>query len=345
MEILVDVFGTDDDISVPIVATCNMVNKIKEKLILVGKKQDIISAIKKIYKKKSEELLEKIEILNAEDYITNNDEPVWGIKNKKDSSIVVAYDYMKTHENTVFLSAGNTGAIMAGALLKLGRIEGIHRPALATIIPTINDKKVLLLDSGANPQAKEISIIQYAKLGEIYSKYILGIKTPSIALLNIGEEEEKGTPEIKAIYKYLKENVPNFVGNIEARYILNGDIDVIVCDGLIGNIALKAIEGTAKTMKTVLSNAFKSNILNIIKGAIVKSTLTKALKKYDYKEHGGAVLLGVNKPVIKIHGSSSISTFEKAIVQAKFMLENNIVEKIKESVVGLNIEGTIEKQM
>ncbi len=332
MKILIDVFGSDDDISAPIIATCNMIDKIDSEIILVGKKDDIVSVIEKKYKNKSKEIIKKIQILECKDYITNNEEPAWAIKNKKESSIVVAYNYMKTNDNTVFISAGSTGAVMAGALLKIGRIDGIHRPALITILPTITDKKVILLDSGSNPQAKDISILQYAKLGMIYSETVLNVKKPKIALLNIGEEEEKGTPELKETYKMLKENIDNFTGNIEARYILNGDVDVVVCDGLLGNIALKSIEGTAKILKTVISNAFKTSLLNKLKGIIIKSTLTNVLKKYDYKENGGAVLLGVKKPVIKVHGSSNVSTFEKAIIQAQNMLENNIIEKIEKSI-------------
>ncbi len=332
MQILIDVFGSDDDIQVPIEAACNMVDKISAEIMLVGKEEDIKQVIRSKHKGNFENIISKIKILNCKDYITNDEEPAWAIKNKKESSIVVAYNYMKTNANNVFISAGSTGAIMAGALLKIGRINGIHRPALVTILPTITDKKVILLDSGANPQAKDISIIQYAKLGVIYSQTVLNENNPKIALLNIGEEEEKGTPELKETYKTLKENLSNFIGNMEARYILTGKADVIVCDGLLGNIALKSLEGTAKTMKKVIMDAFKTSLLNKVKGLIIKSTLTDVLKKYDYKENGGAVLLGVKKPVIKVHGSSNVSTFEKAIIQAQNMLENNIIERIEESI-------------
>lgn len=326
MEIIIDTFGCDDGIVIPIKAACNMINKISEKITLVGKKEDILKCINDEYGK---EILEKINILDAEDYITNNEEPAWAIKNKKNSSMVVAYDYMKDHDDTVLISAGSSGALMAGALLKLKRIDGIHRPALLAILPTVNNKKVILLDSGANPQAKDISILQYAMLGEIYSKSILKIENPKIALLNIGEEEEKGTPELKEIYQNLKNTHNNFVGNIEARYIFSGKADVVVCDGLLGNIALKSAEGAVKTVKEALSITFKSSFINKIKGLLVKSTMASALKKYDYKKNGGAVLLGVKKPVIKVHGSSDVITFEMAIMQAKYMLENNIIEKIE----------------
>jgi glycerol-3-phosphate acyltransferase PlsX len=239
---------------------------------------------------------------------------------------------MRENDNTIFISASNTGALMAGGLLKLGRIKGIHRPALMTLLPTIIGKNVVFLDSGANPEAKDISILQYAKLGEIYAKNLLGIEKPSVALLNIGAEEEKGTPTLKDTYKLLKENVPNFTGNIEARYILNGKVDVIVCDGLMGNIALKSLEGAASVIKKVISAEFKKGLLNNIAGLIAKPVLMSALKKFDYKEHEGAVLLGIKKPVIKVHGSSTSITYEKAIAQADQILKINMIGKIEEEL-------------
>ena len=348
MEILIDVFGSDDDIYVPIYAVCNMIDKVNAKFVLVGKKADIRSCIIKRYGSNSNMYLRRIAIIDCKDYITNNEEPAWAIKNKKESSIVKAYDYMKTKENVVFISAGSTGALMAGALLKLKRIPGIHRPALTTILPTSDpDRKVVFLDSGANPQAKDISIVQYALLGQIYSKSILGVESPKIALLNIGQEAEKGTPELKEIYKQLKVKFPNFIGNIEARYILSGDADVIVCDGLLGNIALKTAEGVVKTLKDVLKQTFTSSVLNSFKGLMVKSTIKEVLKSYDYQANGGAVLLGVKKPVIKVHGSSKIETFEKAIMQAQYMLENKIVEKIEKELKNFdddNIDNTTNNE-
>lgn len=340
MEILIDVYGTDDGILVPIYAACEMMDQIDSKLILVGKRADIRGCIIQKYGSNSNMYLRRIGIIDCEDYITNNEEPAWAIKNKKESSIVKAYDYMKTHDDLVYISAGSTGALMAGALLKVKRIPGIHRPALTTILPTVKeDKKVVFLDSGANPQAKDISILQYALLGQVYSQNILNVQNPRIALLNIGAEAEKGTPELREIYKLLKANFPNFIGNIEARYILSGDADVVVCDGLLGNIALKSAEGIVKVIKEIIKNTFESSILNNVKGLLVKSTLKQALETYDYKSYGGAVLLGVKKPVIKVHGSSNVETFEKAIMQAQYLLKNNIIQKIEQSLNNTQIQN------
>lgn len=329
MKILIDIAGADKGIELPVIAAVNMVKKIEEKIVLVGKVEDIKSVLNKINKK---EYINEFEILDCTEYITNDDEPAFAIKNKKTSNLVVAFEYMRENDDTIFISASNTGALMAGGLLKLGRIKGIHRPALMTLLPTITGKDVVFLDSGANPEAKDISLLQYAKLGEIYAKNLLGIQNPSIALLNIGAEEEKGTPTLKETYKLLKENFPTFTGNIEARYILNGKVDVIVCDGLMGNIALKSLEGTASIIKNVISTEFRKSFINKIAGLIAKPVLASALKRFNYKEHEGAVLLGIKKPVIKVHGSSSSITYEKAIEQAHQILKTNVLGKIEEEL-------------
>ena len=329
MKILIDIAGADNGIELPIFAALNMIDKIEEKIVLVGKTDDIKLVLKNNNK---ENYINKFEILDCSEYITNYDEPALSIKNKKTSNLVVAFEYMRENDNTIFISASNTGALMAGGLLKLGRIKGIHRPALMTLLPGVTGSDIVFLDSGANPEAKDISLVQYAKLGEIYAEHVLGITNPSIALLNIGAEEEKGTPTLKETYKLLKEGFPNFTGNIEARYILSGKANVIVCDGLMGNIALKSLEGAASVIKNVISTEFKKGLLNKMAGVIAKPFLTGALKRFDYKEHEGAVLLGINKPVIKVHGSSSTITYEKAIIQAQKILKTNMIGKIEEEL-------------
>jgi glycerol-3-phosphate acyltransferase PlsX len=328
-KILIDISGTDNGISLPIIAALNMVDKIKAKIILVGKNEDIKSIMRNCGRK---DCFEKIEILECGEYITNYDDPVFAIKNKKMSNLVVALEYIRENDNTILISASNTGALMAGALLKVGRIKGIHRPALMTLLPTITGKQVVFLDSGANPECRDIYLMQHAKLGQIYYQNLLGTQNPSIALLNIGAEEEKGTATLKETYKLLKENFSNFIGNIEARYILSGEADVIVCDGLMGNIALKSLEGAASVIKNVISGEFKKSVLNKILGLISRPVLTSALKRFNYKEQGGAVLLGIKKPILKVHGSSSIITYEKAIEQAENILKINMIGKIEQQM-------------
>lgn len=329
MEILVDVSSGDNGIEQPIKGAINTFEGIKSKIKLVGNKTEILEYIKKNYNEKEyEKIINKISILNANDKITNEEEPAFAIKNKKESTIVKSYDYMKEVDNVAFVSAGSTGAVMAGGLLKLRRIKGVHRPALATLLPTEDGKGTLLLDSGANTDASELSLIQYAEMGKIYAVDVLKKKNIKIALLNIGTEDNKGSQELKNANKLLKEQYPEFVGNIEAREILTGVADVIVATGLMGNTALKAIEGTAKTVKTALKTAFMKNIFTKMKAIIASSLITNALKQYDYRKYGGAVLLGIRKTVIKIHGDAKALNFEKAIIQADNILQNKLVDII-----------------
>ena len=332
MEILVDVNGSDNGIGPSIDGTVESMDKVSSKLILVGDGEKIEEYIDNKYPREKEKILNRIGILNAKDVITNNDEPAFAIKNKKESSIVKAYDYMKENDNTLFLSAGSTGAVMAGGLLKLKRINGVHRPALITILPTDNDRGVILLDCGANVETGDLSIVQYAQMGLIYAKEVQKKEKIKVGLLNIGTEAEKGTTELKGFNRILRERVPEFVGNVESREILSGSVDVIVAHGLMGNIALKALEGTARTMKNALISGMKKNIFNMFKAVICKSMIEKALLKYDYTRYGGAVLLGVRKPVIKIHGNAKTRNYRIAILQGEEILKNDLIEVITKDI-------------
>lgn len=330
MEILVDVSGGDNGIEPAIVGAINTMKSIKSKIKLVGKETEILEYIKSNYKEKQvKKILEKIEILNATDKITNEDEPAFAIKNKKESSIVKAYDYMKELDNTAFVSAGSTGAVMAGGLLKLKRIKGVHRPALAIQLPTTNGRGALFLDCGANTEADEISLMQYAEMGRIYASDVLKKQDVKIGLLNIGAESGKGSIELKLANEMLTQRYSEFVGNIEAREIMAGTVDVIVANGIMGNTALKAMEGTAKIVKIALKEAFMKNIFTKIIAVLSSRLITRALLKYDYTKYGGAVLLGIRKPVIKIHGNAKSLNFEKAIIQADIILQNKLVEIIE----------------
>ena len=329
MKIIVDIGGADKGYITAISAAINIVDKIDEKVVLVGKKEDILNAFNKLNKST---ILNKFEIIECSEYISNNDDPANAIKNKKESNLVKAFDYMKKEEDIAFISASSTGALVAGSLLKIGRISKIHRPALMSLLPSNKNKPVIFLDTGANIEAKEVSLIQYAMLGEIYCKYVLGNDNPKIGLLNIGAEEKKGTTILKKVHKILKQSNENFVGNIEPREILNGDIDIIVCDGVMGNIAIKSLEGAVHILKNELKKEFKKNIFNKIKSAFVKNMFKDVIRKFDYKKLGGAVLIGVKKPIIKVHGSSDVITYEKAIYQASLMLKQKVIEKVKEEI-------------
>ena len=332
MEILVDVNGSDNGMDEAIKGVVNSIGKTKAKLVLVGDEQKIAEFIKNEYLTKETNIMKQISILDAKDIITNYDDPAFAIKHKKESSIVKAYDYMKEKENTLFLSAGSTGAVMAGGLLKLKRIEGIHRPALATVLPTSKGNGVVLLDSGANVTAAGVSLVQFAKMGAVYAKEVLKKENVKVALLNIGTEDKKGSPDLKEAYESLAEQCPEFVGNVEAREILSGDVDVVVANGLMGNVALKAIEGTAKIMKNALIGEFKKNLLNKLKAVSVQGLIKKALYKYDYTKYGGAVLLGVKKPVVKIHGNAKSQNYEAAILQADEILAQNLTKRLAQKI-------------
>lgn len=332
MEILVDINGSDNGIDEAIRAVIAMKNKTKAKLTLVGDEEKIIGYIKDEYLDKSQSIIKELSIIDAKDVITNFDDPAFAIKNKKESSIVKAYDYMKDKEQTVFISAGSTGAVMAGGLLKLRRMNGIRRPALVSVLPTVVGDGVVMLDCGANVTAGDESMLQFAKMGIIYAKEMLKKDKIRVGLLNIGTENKKGSPDLKEAYETLEKELPEFIGNAEAREILSGDFDVVVANGLMGNVALKAIEGTAKTLKNALASEFKKSVINKIKAASSVGIIKKALLKYDYTKYGGAVLLGVKKPVIKIHGNAKQNNYELAILQAENILKKNIVEKVKNSI-------------
>lgn len=332
MEILVDSNGSDYGIAEAVKGVAAAVNKVKSKITLVGDCEKIEDTFKREFPEDAENYINKINILDAKDIITNFDDPAFAIKNKKESSMVKAYDYMKECEDTLFLSAGSTGALMAGGLLKLRRIKGVYRPALATILPSATGKGVILLDSGANVSAAGVSLIQYAKMGIVYAKEVLGIKQVKVGMLNIGTEDKKGSPDLKEAYEVLTNECKEFVGNIEAREILTGDVDVVVTDGLMGNVALKSIEGTAIIMKKALFSEFKKNFINKIKAVSVMGIIKKALVKYDYTKYGGAVLLGVRKPVIKIHGNAKSLNYENAILQADNILKSRLVDKLRKQM-------------
>lgn len=333
MEILIDANGSDNGMDEAIHGVVNSIGKTKAKLILVGDEAKITGIIRNEYLAKANSIMKEITILDAKDVITNFDDPAMAIKHKKESSIVKAYDYMKDKDNTLFLSAGSTGAVMAGGLLKLRRIEGIHRPALATVLPTAKGNGVVLLDSGANVTAAGVSLVQFAKMGAVYAKEVLKKEKVRVALLNIGTEDKKGSPDLKEAYEALTQESSEFVGNVEAREILSGDVDVVVANGLMGNVALKAIEGTAKIMKNALVGEFKKNLLNKLKAVPVLGLMKKALYKYDYTKYGGAVLLGVRKPVIKIHGNAKSNNYETAILQADNILKQNLVKRLSQKII------------
>ena len=238
-------------------------------------------------------------------------------RKKKDASMIRMLSDLNEGVIDVAISGGSTGAFMASSLFMLGRIEGISKPGLASLLPTKSEHKFLLTDLGANVEAKPDDLVNYAKLGQLYMKYIYNIETPSVALLNVGVEESKGNKVYKEAHKLLKEDINNFKGNIEAREILEHKYDIVIADGFAGNVLLKTIEGVASTLGSMIKGIFMESIITKISALLVKSGITKFKKKFDYSEYGGAFLLGIKKPSIKVHGSADENALYYAVQQAK----------------------------
>ena len=275
---------------------------------------------------------ERIEILHTEEVILGTDEPVRAVRRKKTASMVLAAQQVADGNADACISAGNTGALMAAGLFVVGRIDGIERPALAPTLPTIGGEGFLLLDVGANADAKPEHLVQYAIMGSIYSEKARGITNPRVGLLNIGTEEKKGNELVRNTYELLKEADINFIGNVESRDLLEGAADVVVADGFTGNMVLKTIEGTAmsvfKMLKTALTSSFKSKMA----AAVLKPDLTVLKNKMDYTEYGGAGLFGLKDPVIKAHGSSDANAVFNSIRQAREMVEKDVSGTIKTAI-------------
>lgn len=276
---------------------------------------------------------ERIEFRHCTEKIEMEDEPVRAIKRKKDSSMVKMAEAVKSGEADGCVSAGNTGALMSAGLFIVGRIKGVARPALVVTLPTTDGKGFVFLDVGANADAKAEHLLQYAQLGNIYAQKIRGIQNPSVSLLNIGTEAAKGNSLTKKAYDLFEKNQSfNFTGNIEAKTLMDGNVDVVVTDGYTGNMVLKNLEGTAKSIGKMLKETIMSSFKNKLAGAVLKKDLDTFAKKMDYSEYGGSVLLGLDGTVVKAHGSSNAKAFYSAIRQAKIAGEENIVQIMKDTV-------------
>ncbi|MFS0751882.1 phosphate acyltransferase PlsX [Oceanobacillus sp. 1P07AA] len=282
-----------------------------------------------------------ITIVHTEEVITSEDEPVRAVRRKKNASLVLMANAVKEKEAEACISAGNTGALMSAGLFVVGRIPGIDRPALSPTLPTVDGKGFLMLDVGANVDAKPDHLLQYAIMGSIYSEKVRKIQQPRIGLLNVGTEDGKGNDLTKKAFELLQSAPINFVGNVEARDILNGVADVVVTDGFSGNIALKTIEGTADTIFSLLKGTLMSSTKTKLAAALVKKDLGGLKDKLDYSEYGGAGLFGLAAPVIKAHGSSNARAIYNAIKQAKHMVEFDVTPTITTTVESI---GSVEEE-
>lgn len=267
-------------------------------------------------------------IIHTDEVIETSEEPVRAVRRKKNASMVLAANEVKTGKADAYISAGNTGALMASGLFYVGRIKGIERPALAPTLPTLDGKGFLFLDVGANMDAKPEHLLQYALMGSIYCQQVRGIDKPRVGLLNVGTESEKGNALTKAAFPLLKDADINFVGNVESRDLLMGAADVVVCDGFAGNLVLKSIEGTAMSMFSMIKETLTSSLTSKIAAGVLKPKLRGIKDKLDYTEYGGAGLFGLAAPVIKAHGSSNANAVLNAIRQTREMVEKNVVNTI-----------------
>ena len=297
------------------------------KVILVGREEEITSELSSYNYKK-----EQIEVVNATEVIETAEPPVNAIRRKKDSSIVVGMKMVKKGEADAFVSAGSSGAILVGGQTIVGRLKGVERPPLAPLIPT--EKGVsLLIDCGANVDARPSHLVQFAKMGSIYMEHIVGIKNPKVAIVNIGAEEEKGNVLVKETFPLLKETKGiNFTGSIEAREIPHGQADVIVCEAFTGNVILKLTEGLASTLVGKIKEGMMSTLRSKIGALLVKPALKATLKEFDASEYGGAPLLGLNGLVVKTHGSAKAKEVSNTLIQCVTFKNQKINEKIKECI-------------
>ena len=274
----------------------------------------------------------RLEIVHTTEVIETAEPPVMAIRRKKDSSIVVAMNLVKRGEADAFVSAGSSGAILVGGQLIVGRIKGIERPPLAPLIPTANGVS-LLIDCGANVDARSSHLVQFAKIGSIYMENVVGIKNPKVAIVNIGAEEEKGNALVKETFPLLKECEDiNFIGSIEARDIPQGLADVIVCEAFVGNVILKLYEGLAGVLIKKIKGGLMSTLKSKIGAALALPALKNTLKSFDTSEHGGAPLLGLNGLVVKTHGSSKAIEVSNSIIQCVTFKEQKINDKIRERI-------------
>ncbi len=327
MKIVIDGMGGDNAPKSNVEGVVNAIKEYNVDLIITGDKDALEKEFSNYEFDRS-----KLEIVHTSEIIENEDKPVKAIRSKKDSSMVVALRLVKEGRADAVISAGNTGALLAGGLFVVGRIKGIDRPCLCPVIPNIKRGMTLIADGGANADCKPKNLVEFAAMSNIYAKKVLDIKSPKVALANVGIEEGKGNDLVKKAYDELKNIDLNFIGNVEARDVINAYTDIIVCDGFTGNILLKSAEGVAMSVMSLLKETFLSSTKGKMGALLLKDDLRKLKSFMDYSEYGGAPLLGVNGGVIKAHGSSDSKAIKNAINQGIKFTQGNVVEDIKEFI-------------
>jgi len=336
IKIVIDAFGGDFAPTEIVKGAICAINKNEDiKIVLSGKENIIKEELSKYQFNENQ-----IEIINAEDVIDNNESPTIAIKTKKNSSLVRAFDYALENEDAVgVISAGSTGAVLTGGFLKFGRIKGIHRPALCPVFNSITGSTLSICDCGANMDCKPEYLEQFAVMASAYHN-ILGNKSPRVALLNVGTEDHKGDTLTKEAFELLSKNKDiNFVGNMEARTLMSGDVDVVVSDGFAGNVLLKSTEGAMKGLLSTLKTEIKSSLFSKIGALFMKKTFNNIKGRFDYSDKGGAVLLGCKKLLVKAHGNSKSNSICACIEQIYAMHNGELISKITEKLGKSSIGG------
>ena len=334
MKIVIDGMGGDNAPKSNVEGAVNSIKEYQVDLIITGDK-DLLEKEFSNY----EFDRNKLEIVHTTEIIENEDKPVKAIRSKKDSSMVVALNLVKEGKADAIISAGNTGALLAGGLFVVGRIKGIDRPCLCSAIPNVKRGMTLIADCGANADCKPKNLVEFAAMSNIYSRKVLGLENPKVALANVGLEEGKGNDLVKRSYEEIKKLDLNFIGNVEAREVINAYTDIIICDGFTGNILLKSAEGVALSVMSLIKETFMASTKSKIGALLIKDDLRKLKSFIDYSEYGGAPLLGLNGGVIKAHGSSDAKAIKNAINQGIKFSKGKVVEDINQFISKYNEEN------
>ncbi len=326
MKIIVDAMGGDHAPQVPVEASVRAVNELGINIVLVGDTPVIEKELEKY-----DYARERIEIVHAPELISNHEEPAKAVRRKKGASVVVAANLLKKGGGDAMLSMGNTGALLTAGLLIVGRIKGVIRPALATILPTAKGPK-LLIDAGANTNCKPENLVQFGIMGSVYMENVHGTDRAAVGLVSNGEEEGKGDELTKKTFPKMKDAPFDFIGNIEGRDVMEGTADVMVCDGFVGNVILKTVEGMGHVIGKMVKDLFTKNLKTKLGALFVMDGVKDFKKMMDYREYGGAPLLGTKKPVIKGHGSSDALAVFSAIKQAERFVATDVINCIADKI-------------
>ena len=332
MRIILDAMGGDNAPLAPVMGAMQAVKDFGAQITLVGRGDQILEAMRS---QGIQDLPEGVEIANADEVVDMHDDPANVIRKKKNSSMVIGLKMLSEGQGDAFVSAGSTGALLSGATLIVKRVKGIRRASMGPVMPNKAGGRTVMLDCGANAECTPEFLLQFGLVGSLYAKKYLGVASPKVGLLNIGTEDTKGTALQKEAYALLTDaagkGLINFVGNVEARDVPLGAVDVIVCDGFSGNVLLKSIEGTAMFMGSLMKHKiFKRNFFSKIGYLFCKPGVDEVMKMMDYREIGGTQFLGIKKPVIKAHGSSDALAFRNAVKQAMDAANSDITEELEQ---------------